>query len=60
MDKAQFTNPNFHKVAVPTREFTPSEQLGYARQLYGIKADLVHFGMTQQPVLYFKKVHHNH
>lgn len=55
MDKAQFTNPNFHKVACPFKEFTLSEQLGYARQLYSLKADLVHFGMTQQPILYFKR-----
>ena len=40
MDQA-FTNPNFQKWPAPTKEFTLSEQLGYARQLYGIKADLV-------------------
>lgn len=31
------------------------EQLGFLRQLNKLKADLVHFGMTQQPVLYKRK-----
>jgi glycosyltransferase involved in cell wall biosynthesis len=33
-------------------EFTFAEQLGFKKQLNGLGADLVHFGMTQQPVLY--------
>ncbi len=31
------------------------EQLGFAWQLYRLKADLVHFCMFQQPILYFKR-----
>jgi len=33
-------------------EFSFSEQVGFLRQLRRLKPDLVHFGMTQQPVLY--------
>ena len=50
----QPTNPNFRVVACPYREFSFGEQLGLARQLYGLRADLVHFGMVQQPLLYFR------
>lgn len=55
MDKCRLTNPRFSKVACPYKEFTFGEQLGLAWQLYRLKADLVHFGMTHQPILYFKK-----
>lgn len=51
----QTTNPNFKKVVCDYKEFTFGEQLGMAKQLYGLKADLVHFGMTQQPLLYLKR-----
>jgi glycosyltransferase involved in cell wall biosynthesis len=44
--------PNFVVVETPFKEFTFSEQLGFMRQLNGLEADLVHFGMVQQPVLY--------
>ncbi|HSX46297.1 MAG TPA: glycosyltransferase family 1 protein [Candidatus Saccharimonadia bacterium] len=43
---------NFQKVECPYKEFTFGEQLGFARQLRGLKADLVHFPMVQQPVRY--------
>lgn len=46
---------NFIKVKTRYKEFTFGEQIGFVRQLYGLKADLVHFGMIQQPILYFKK-----
>ncbi len=36
--------------------FSPLEQFGFARQLYKLKADIVHFPMNQQPLLYFKPV----
>lgn len=52
---ASFSNPNFSSVMTPYKEFTLSEQLGFAKQLYSLKADLVHFGMTQQPLLYLKR-----
>ena len=51
----QPTNPNFTKQACDFKEFTLGEQVGFAKQLYGLKADLVHYGMTQQPLLYLKK-----
>ena len=54
MDKYQPANPRFTKLASPYKEFTFAEQLGFAVQLYRLKADLVHFGITQQPVLYLR------
>ncbi|GAC1387351.1 MAG: glycosyltransferase family 1 protein [Candidatus Saccharimonadales bacterium] len=44
--------PQFIVMASPYKEFTLGEQLGFWRQLVDLKADLVHFGMVQQPVLY--------
>ncbi len=52
MDGAEFKNPRFRKVACPYKEFTFAEQLKLLKQLKDLKPDLVHFGMTQQPVLY--------
>ncbi len=46
----------FTAVACPYKEFTFAEQIGLAWQLYRLRPHLVHFGMTQQPVLYFGKV----
>jgi glycosyltransferase involved in cell wall biosynthesis len=46
------TNEQFSKLACPHKEFSFDEQIGYLRQLNHLKADLVHFGMTQQPVRY--------
>ena len=45
-------NQNFSKLASPYKEFTFAEQLGLLRQIKSLKADLVHFGMVQQPILY--------
>ncbi|HTB48515.1 MAG TPA: glycosyltransferase family 1 protein [Verrucomicrobiae bacterium] len=45
-------NPRFRKVACPYKEFSFGEQLGFKRQLDGLRPDLVHFGMVQQPVRY--------
>src|SRR3989344_8089262 len=44
--------PNFKIVESNFKEFTFAEQVGFLRQLNGLKADLVHFGMIQQPILY--------
>lgn len=44
--------PAFPVIETPFREFTFGEQLGFRRQLNGLQADLVHFGIVQQPVLY--------
>ena len=48
--------PNFKVVKTPYKEFTFGEQLGFKRQLQRLKPDLVHFGMTQQPVWYRGRV----
>jgi glycosyltransferase involved in cell wall biosynthesis len=45
-------NPRFNKQSTIYKEYSFGEQLGFAWQLLRLKADLVHFGMTQQPVLY--------
>jgi len=49
---------NFTAVACKYPQFSlnPIDQLGFARQLYRLHADLVHFPMNQQPILYLKKV----
>src|SRR5690348_15753005 len=47
--------PDFEVVQSKYKEFSFGEQYGLVWQLYGLRADLVHFGMTQQPVLYFGK-----
>lgn len=44
--------PGFKVIESNYKEFTFAEQIGFLKQLNGLKADLVHFGMTQQPVLY--------
>lgn len=48
---------NFSVVPCRYAQFSlnPLEQLGFAWQLYKLKANLVHFTMTQQPLLYFGK-----
>lgn len=48
--------PNFEVLESNYKEFTFAEQLGLLKQLRGLNADLVHFSMTQQPVLYRGKV----
>lgn len=55
MELCKLSNPNFSKLISPYKEFSFGEQLGFAWQLYSLKADLVHFAMTQQPLLYFKR-----
>lgn len=47
--------PKFTVIKSRYREFGIGEQLGLAWQLYRLKADLVHFGMVQQPILYTRK-----
>ncbi len=51
----KFNNPRFKSIMTPFKEFSFGEQYGFARQIYGLKADLVHFTMIQQPVLYLKR-----
>lgn len=50
----QKISPRFRVEISNFKEFTFAEQLGFARQLYGLKADLVHFNAPQQPLLYIK------
>ena len=45
-------NKRFKTIACPYKEFTFAEQLGFLKQLNSLKPDLVHFCLTQQPVLY--------
>lgn len=44
--------PTFNIVTSNVKEFTFSEQTRLLKQIRGLKPDLVHFGMTQQPILY--------
>lgn len=57
-DTWQMKNPNFTTVACRFEQFSfnPIDQIAFARQLHGLKPDLVHFTMTQQPLLYFGKI----
>lgn len=43
---------NFSKVRADFKEFTFSEQIGFLRLIRNLKADLVHFTLVQQPILY--------
>jgi len=45
----------FTPVACKYKEFSFGEQIGFLWQLYRLRPDLVHFGMTQQPILYLGK-----
>lgn len=48
--------PDFKVVSSPYKEFTLAEQTGLLKQLKALSPDLVHFGMTQQPVRYKGRV----
>ncbi|MEX2006662.1 MAG: glycosyltransferase family 1 protein [Candidatus Saccharimonadales bacterium] len=47
--------PSFRIIGSRYKAFSSGEQFGLRRQIRRLKPDLVHFGMTQQPVLYFGK-----
>lgn len=47
---------NFSKQSADVKEFTFAEQFKFLRQIRNLKADLVHFQLVQQPVLYFRPV----
>lgn len=49
------TKSNFRVMVADFPNYSFSEQLGFALLLYRLKADLVHFCMPQQPLLYFGK-----
>jgi glycosyltransferase involved in cell wall biosynthesis len=44
--------PNFVVFETPFKEFTFEEQIGLFKQINTCEADLVHFPMVQQPILY--------
>jgi glycosyltransferase involved in cell wall biosynthesis len=48
--------PKFKVVESNFKEFTFSEQIGFLRQINGLRADLVHFTMVQQPIRYRGRV----
>jgi glycosyltransferase involved in cell wall biosynthesis len=52
VDYLKKTAPNFKIIESNFKEFTFSEQLGLLKQIRGLKPDLVHFGMIQQPIFY--------
>lgn len=56
-DKWKMRNQNFTTLPCPFAQFSfnPMEQLRFAWLLYGLKPDLVHFTMTQQPLLFFNR-----
>jgi glycosyltransferase involved in cell wall biosynthesis len=56
MNVYDFTNPRFSKVVCSHQEFTLDEQRGLLKQVNGLHADLVHFAIVQQPILYRGKV----
>lgn len=45
-------NPNFTVVEADFKDYSFGEQIGFARLLYKLRPDLVHFCMPQQPLLY--------
>ncbi len=49
---------NFATLPCPYAQFSfnPLQQFGFTRQLRSLKPDLVHFTMTQQPLLYFGNI----
>ncbi len=57
-DDWQMKSSNFKTFPCRYQQFSfnPFEQIGFAWQLYRLKPNLVHFTMTQQPVLYFGKI----
>ena len=57
-DSWSATSKTFKTLQCPYKQFSfnPLEQIGFAWQLYRLKPDLVHFTMTQQPILYFGRI----
>jgi glycosyltransferase involved in cell wall biosynthesis len=57
-DDWKMHNPNFTTLPSPFPQFSfnPLHELRFTWQLYRLKPDLVHFTMTQQPLLYFGNI----
>lgn len=47
-------SPNFHEVVCDVKEFTFAEQTKLHKQIKGLKPDLAHFPIVQQPLMYRK------
>lgn len=47
--------PDFDIQAADFKEFTFAEQLGLRKRVRKLRPDLVHFSMTQQPILYHRR-----
>ena len=56
LDYLRSVAPDFELVQCDIREFSIAEQTKLKRQIKGLKPDLVHFGMVQQPAGYRGKV----
>lgn len=52
LDHIKKVAPSFKVVESNFEDFSFAEQLGLKKQIQGLRPDLVHFGMTQQPILY--------
>lgn len=52
------SNANFSTLPCPFPQFSinPFDEFRFSGMLYGLKPDLVHFTMTQQPLLYFGRI----
>lgn len=57
-DPWKMHSPNFVSLPCPFPQFSfnPVHEVRFAWMLYRLKPDLVHFGMTQQPLLYFGNI----
>jgi glycosyltransferase involved in cell wall biosynthesis len=58
-DRVQYIHsiaPSFEIITTSFKEFTLAEQTGFKKQMQGLHADLVHFGMVQQPIFYRGRV----
>jgi glycosyltransferase involved in cell wall biosynthesis len=57
-DPWEMRKKNFATLPCPFPQFSvnPLHELRFAWQLYRLRPDLVHFGMTQQPLLYFGNI----
>jgi glycosyltransferase involved in cell wall biosynthesis len=53
-ERWQPTSPNFTKQVADYPPYTFREQIQFAFQLYRLRADLVHFTMPQQPLVYLR------
>ncbi len=51
----QEITPNFRVFSSPFKEFSFAEQFDFKKQLKDLRPDLVHFGKTEQPILYWGK-----